>query len=212
MTSPKNYRLFGAKGGGSMIVEAAIVRAGLPVEYVDLQWDDIGWDSRTLARLNPLGQVPTLELPDGAVMTESAAMILHFAERTPSAGLVPPIDHPGHVAFLRWLVFLVAAVYPTFTYGDDPKRWLDGDEEVAKKLRASTDEHRKKLWRYVEGQIDRPWLLGGTWSALDLYVWQMSLWRPGREWFKAECPKLHAIGIAMHADATCKAVAKRNGY
>ena len=103
-------------------------------------------------------------------------------------------------------------MYPTFTYGDDPKRWLDGDEEAAKKLRTSTDEHRKKLWRYVEGQIDGPWFLGNTWSALDLYVWQMTLWRPGREWFKAECPKLHAIGVAMHADPTCKAVAKRNGY
>lgn len=206
------YRLFGAKGGGSMIVEAAIVRAQLPVEYVDLQWDDIGWDSRTLATLNPLGQVPTLELPDGTVMTESAAMILHFAERAPAARLVPPTTHPAHVAFLRWLVFLVAAVYPTFTYGDDPKRWLDGDEETAKKLRASTDEHRKKLWRYVEGQIPGPWFLGDTWSALELYVWQMSLWRPGREWFKTECPKLHAIGVAMHVDPTCKAVATRNGY
>ncbi len=195
-----------------MIVEAAIVRAALPVEYVDLQWDDVGWDSRTLAPLNPLGQVPTLELPDGAVMTESAAMILYFAQLSPSAGLVPPIDHPAHVAFLRWLVFLVAAVYPTFTYGDDPKRWLDGDEEAAKKLRASTDEHCKKLWRYVEGQIQGPWFLGDTWSALDLYVWQMTLWRPGRDWFKSECPKLHAIGIAMHADPACKAVAARNGY
>jgi GST-like protein len=212
MATSGKYRLFGAKGGGSMIVEAAIVRAQLPVEYVDLQWDDIGWDSRTLATLNPLGQVPTLELPDGTVMTESAAMILHFAERAPAARLVPPTTHPTHVAFLRWLVFLVAAVYPTFTYGDDPKRWLDGDEELGKRLRASTDEHREKLWRYVEGQIGGPWFLGDTWSALDLYVWQMSLWRPGREWFKGECPKLHTIGATMHVDPTCKAVAARNGY
>ena len=148
MTQQGNYRLYGAKGGGSMIVEAAITRAGLPVEFVDLQWDDIGWESRTLAPLNPLGQIPTLVLPDGAVMSESAAMILHFAERSPAAGLVPAIEHSAHVACLRWLVFLVAAVYPTFTYGDDPKRWLDGDEDAAKKLRVSTDAHCKKLWRY----------------------------------------------------------------
>ena len=65
---------------------------------------------------------------------------------------------------------MVAAVYPTFTYGDDPRRWLDGDDDAAKKLRVSTDAHCRKLWRYVEGQIDGPWFLGDTWSALDLYV------------------------------------------
>ncbi len=36
--------------------------------------------------LNPLGQVPTLVLPDGRVMTESAAIILHLADQAPQAG------------------------------------------------------------------------------------------------------------------------------
>jgi GST-like protein len=205
------YTLYGAKGGGSMIVEAAFARTPLPVEFVDLVWDDIGWNSRTLAPLNPLGQVPTLLLPDGSVMTESAAMILHLAELAPGADLVPRVEHPRHTAFLRWLVFLVAAVYPTFTFGDVPKRWVAGDETAAKALRASTDEHRKKLFRYVEGQIDGPWFLGDTWSALDLYLWPMTFWRPGRDWFRAECPKLHAIGIAMDADPINKSVGARNG-
>jgi len=209
MTKP--YRLYGARGGGSMIVEAAFARTKLPIEFVDLAWDDIGWRSRTLAPLNPLGQVPTLVLPNGAVMTESAAMILHLADLEPSCGLVPSADHPARATFLRWLVFLVSAVYPTYTYGDVPKRWLADDEEAAKKLRASTDDHRKLLMRHLERSIEGPWLLGQMWSALDLYLWPMTFWRPGREWFKAECPKLHAIGVAMDEDPICKAVAKRNG-
>jgi GST-like protein len=208
---PGRYRLFGAKGGGSMIVEAAFARAGLPVEFVDLAWDDVGWESRTLAPLNPLGQVPTLLLPDGTVMTESAAIVLLLAEQSPAAGLAPAVGHPQRAAFLRWLLFLVSAVYPTFTYGDVPKRWVAGDEAAAKLLRAATDDHRKLLWRYVESRIDGPWFLGATWSALDLYMWPMTFWRPGRDWFAAECPKLHAIGVAMDTDPICKAVAARNG-
>ena len=206
------YTLYGAKGSGSMIIEAALGRAQLAVQFVDLAWDDVGWNSRTLAPLNPLGQVPTLVLPDGELMTESAAIILHIAEQAPVAGLVPARDHPQHTAFLRWLVFLVSAVYPTFTYGDVPKRWVAGDEAAAKALRTATDEHRNLLWRYVEGQITGPWFLGDTWSALDLYMWPMTFWRPGRDWFKAECPKLGAIGLAMDADPFCKAVSARNGF
>ena len=115
-----------------MIVEVAFAHANVPVEFVDIAWDDIGWNTRTLAPLNPLGQVPTLVMPDGTVMTESAAIVLHLADIAPNAGLVPPPDHPQRPAFLRWLVFLVSAVYSTFTYGDDPKRWLGGDEDGRK--------------------------------------------------------------------------------
>jgi GST-like protein len=194
-----------------MIVEAAFRRAGIDVEHVDLSWDDVGWESRTLSPLNPLGQVPTVVMPNGSVMTESAAIVLHLGDVAPGAGLVPPPVHPARAEFLRWLAFLVAAVYPTFTYGDVPKRWVDGDEEAGRKLRAGTDAHRERLWRHVERYVGAPWFLGETWSALDLYLWPMTFWRPGRDWFAAECSRLHAIGSAMDRDPACVAVAARNG-
>jgi len=211
MSETRGYVLYGAKGSGSMIVEVAFRKAGIDVACVDLAWDDVGWQSRTLASLNPLGQVPTLVLPDGTVMTETAAMILHLADLRPDSRLVPAPGRSERATFLRWLIFLVSAVYPTFTYGDVPTRWVDGDVEAGKKLRAGTDAHREMLWRYVEQQIAGPWFLGPDWSALDIYLWPMTYWRPGRAWFESNCPKLHAIGVAMHADPDCVAVARRIG-
>ena len=66
------------------------------------------------------------------------------------------------------------------------------------------------LWRFVESQIKGPWFLGKTFSALDIYLWPMTAWRPGRDWFKAECPKLHAIAMAVKAHPAIKKVATRN--
>jgi GST-like protein len=208
----KTYTLYGASGGGSMIVEAAFGFTKLPVEFVDLPWDDTGWKSKTLSALNPLGQVPTLVLPDGTVMTESAAIILHLADKVTGFKLVPPPRHGARPAFLRWLMFLVAAVYPTFTYGDVTERWVGtGHKEGAgKALREGTDEHRRTIWRFVETQVEGPWFLGKTLSALDLYMWMMTKWRPGADWFKAECPKLYAIGAAMNDHPVCKKVMARN--
>jgi GST-like protein len=188
------YVLYGQRGSGSMIVECALALAGAPVKHVEVSWSDLGWNSRALKDLNPLGQLPTLVTPDGQVLTESAAMMLHLADRFPEAGLAPPLGHPQRAAFQRWLVFLVAAVYPTFTYGDDPQRWVGGDEAAAARLRTGTDAHRQVLWRYLETVVGEPWFLGDTFSALDLYVRQMRWWRPGREWFATETPRVDAIG------------------
>jgi GST-like protein len=189
---PKRARLLTAKGGGGLIVEAAYALAGVPLEIEDVAWDDVGPHSARIAPLNPLGQVPTLVLADGAVMTESAAVLLELAERAPRARLAPLPRSPERARFLRWLAFFVAALYPTFTYGDDPKRWVG--EDAGPKLRASTDAHREQLLRFLDAQVARgPWLLGKRFSALDLYLAVMRGWRPGAEWWRANVPKLDAI-------------------
>ncbi|HKP25572.1 MAG TPA: glutathione S-transferase family protein [Dongiaceae bacterium] len=187
------YHLIASKSTGSMIVEAALALAKLPHEVEMIPYVEPGPQRDRLLALNPLGQVPTLLLPDGRVMTESAAIILHIADAAPQAGLAPAAKDPARPMFLRWLAFIVAAIYPTFTYGDDPKRWA-GDESAGKHLRKATDDHRKELWRYFSGQNPcKPWVLGETFSALDLYVAVMNLWRPGPAWFKKECPTLADI-------------------
>jgi GST-like protein len=188
----KRDLLITAKGGGGLIVEAAYGVAGVPLDVEDIAWDDVGPHSARLAKLNPLGQVPTLVLASGAVMTESAAILLHLAERVPRAKLAPPPRDPQRAEFLRWLAFFVAAVYPTFTYGDSPERWV-GDAAGAK-LRESTDAHREKLLRFLDREVaGKPWFLGERFSALDLYLPVLRLWRPGADWWRVNARKLNAI-------------------
>ena len=57
-----------------------------------------------------LARVPTLVTPDGEVMTESAAMILHLHDVAPQTGRLP--DQPERARFLNLLIRLVAAIYP----------------------------------------------------------------------------------------------------
>jgi GST-like protein len=184
--------LITAKGGGGLIVEAAYAVAKVPLAIDDVSWDDVGPESARLTKLNPLGQVPTLVLADGRVMTESAAILLQLAERAPKAKLAPPPSDPLRAPFLRWLTFLVAAVYPTFTYGDAPARWVGDD--AGPKLRASTDAHREKLLRFLDTEVaGAPWFLGARFSAIDLYLAVMRMWRPGAAWWREHAPKLNAI-------------------
>ena len=127
----------------------------------------------------------------------------------PAAGLVPAAGKPGRAEFLRWSTFLVAALYPTYTYGDEPGKWVE-DTQGAKQLRESTDRHRQVLWKQVEEVAGSPFFLGERLTAIDLYVAVMVNWRPGRKWFAANTPKLAAIAEKTAATPGVADVITRN--
>jgi GST-like protein len=189
--------LYGVPGWGSVIVEAMLAWCGTPYELANVEGFDRPGPARdVLQAVNPLAQIPTLVLADGTVLTESAAIALWLAETHPDRALAPAPGSATRAAFLRRLVWFAAAVYPTFTYADNPERWAPGDADM---LRERALDHRKALWRQFEADLgEGPWVLGRDPSALDLYVCAMSRWRPRREWFATECPKL--AGIARRVE------------
>lgn len=186
--------LYGTPGWGSAIVEAQLVWYGLPYEFRTV--GDVFEDAaarEALARINPLAQMPTLLLEDGAVMTESAAITLLLADRTGSDDLVPKGDAPERAAFLRWLVYIVANIYPTYTYVDDPSRFVDMEsarDGYAEKVRA----HAKRLYSVLnDAAASEETFLPGRFSAIDIYIAVMTHWRPRGAWFSANTPKLWSI-------------------
>jgi GST-like protein len=206
------YTLFARPGWGSAIVELQLAWYGLEYAVEDVENPFTSEAARKrLWPMNPVAQVPTLLLPDGQVMTESAAITLHLADVAGAAGhtLVPPPGDPKRPAFLRWLVFTVANIYPTFTYADDPARFVD-DEAAQAGFRAKVDAHAQRLWDMVEEEADLPWFCGEQFTAMDLYIGVMTRWRPNRPWFAANCPKLHAIAEGAEAAPELRAVWRRN--
>jgi GST-like protein len=203
-------KLYAEKGWGSAIVEAQLAWYDVPFELVpvgDLFHSDEA--QALLAPLNPVRQVPTLVLADGSVMTESAAITLWLAERSGSDELVPPPGAPERPQFLRWLLFLVANIYPCFTFADHPPRFI-ADEAARKPFRAAVDAHEQKLWRAVEAAAKGPWFLGDRLSAIDIYLGVMTRWRPGRAWFETEAPRLHASAIAIERHPRTASIFVRN--
>lgn len=206
----REFVLHARPGWGSAIVEAQLAYYGLPLRIVDS--GDL-FDSEParekLRPLNPLTQLPVLVLPDGQVMTESAAITLHLADLAGRDDLVPGAIAKERAAFLRWLVFLVANVYPTFTYADDPQRFVK-TEGASEGFRAEVDAYAKRLWGIVEAAAGSPWFLGERMSALDIYLAVMTHWRPGAKWFAENTPRLWAAGQKAAALGRLATVMARN--
>ncbi len=195
-----DFVLYGNPGWGSAIVEAQLAVYGLPfrVENAGDLFESEAARAK-LRPLNPLAQVPVLVLPDGRALTESAAITLHLADLTGRDDLVPGPQAAERAEFLRWLVFLVANIYPTFTYADDPARFVKAEEPVQKAFRTEVDAYAQRLWGIVEAAGGTPWFLGSRMSALDIYLAVMTKWRPRRAWFAEHAPKLLAAGDAAAA-------------
>lgn len=192
--------LYGATGCGSVVVEAAFILAGEDYDYVDANpWEpSAGLDA--LKAINPLVQVPTLVLPDGTVMTESVAILLWLVERHPGV-LGPGPNDPLRATFLRWLVYLPAAIYPMYTVGDFADQWVTG-EVAAAELKQSTIDRTLTCWATMEAALKPAagsWLLGTPdMTALDLYICMMTRWRPRRDAIRAVAPGV--VAVAERAD------------
>lgn len=203
------FTLFARPGWGSVLVEAQLAWYGMrfAIEEVDDLFASSAARER-LAEVNPVAQVPTLLLPDGGVMTESAAITLHLAELAGSTLLVPPAGEAVRPRFLRWLIFVVANIYPTFTYADDPTRFAP--QNAAPEFRDNVDRYAARLWSIVEREAGGEWFLGPRFSALDIYIAAMTRWRPRRAWFSEHCPILHAIALRAEARPELARVWQRN--
>jgi GST-like protein len=200
-------KLYGCKGCGSAAVEVILQLADVEYEFVDaIQWTPYQRHA-DLERINSLGQVPVLVFDDGSVMTESAAMMLYFAEKVP--GMIPT-EAAARAAFYRWMIFVPANMYAVFAFRDFPQRWVDG-EALQVAFRDKTTERLKEYWRLLESELQpQPYLLGAAISALDIYVAMLSKWSPGRQWIRDNCPKLISAVDKTEQHPVVKAVWEKN--
>ncbi len=185
------YTLYGGKGSGSVAVEAALELAGAPLRVVNAAtWkNDPGVDE--LRRVNPLLQIPTLVLPDGSVMSESAAILIHLALANPASGLLP-VDASARAQQIRGLVYIAANCYAAIGIGDYPERWTtETDQSALDKVREGTRRRLHYYWEVFADQFQgRPFFNGERPGALDLLAAVVSKWSGTRAHLKDARPEL----------------------
>lgn len=144
--------------------------AGLPFELhkVSLATKTVEGGGN-LAEVNPKGQVPTLVLDDGTVLTEGPAIVQWIADRRPEAGLAPPNGTIDRYRLQGWLNFVTSEVHKTFTplfdrtAGEETKELFRG--VLAKKL-AFLDAHF----------ASHAFLMGDAFTVADAYCFTCVNW------------------------------------
>lgn len=204
----EQFTLFGARGSGAVAVEAALTVIGEPYRLVEAYtWDkDHPESGDKVLAANPMRQVPALALPGGEAITESAAILTWLAETYPKARLAPLPGEPGRAQFLRWMSFVSSAIYSLYWVKDDPAR-LVPDPAGHAALTERTLERIAECWGIMDRQVSPGrYILGDELSVLDLYVAVVSRFRPRRERFYREAPKMGEVVRRVDEDPRLKAL------
>ena len=195
----KPITIYGAAGTGSVPVEAALTLIGQPYAVVELHTPISSFRDQ-LVSINPMAQAPALILPDGQLMTESAAILIWLAETHPEARLSPMATDPARPAFLRWMAYVSAAIYALFWVRDEPLR-LAPDASTAAVVKQRTAERITECWRLMDAQVHPGrYILGDELSVLDLYVTVLSRWGPRRKVFYEVAPRMTEVVRRVDAD------------
>jgi GST-like protein len=190
------YTLFGFKGSGSAAVETALEMTRAEYRIVEAaSWEkDSALDQ--LARVNPLKQIPTLLLPDGTVLTESAAILMHLGFAFPEAGLLPT-DGAARDLALRALVYIAANCYSCISISDYPERYTTMTDDAAlAAVRAGTRATLHRHWDLfadLHPVAEGRFMGGDQPGAADLLAAVVSKWSGTRAHLKASRPAFTAL-------------------
>ena len=153
-----------------MAPHATLAEIGVAYELVLVERDEQGRSTDAYLALNPLGKIPTLEDGD-LVLTESAAICLHLAERFPDARLAPPVGTAERSEVYRWLIHFTNTLQPAFLRFFYPERY--GSEGVSEAAVTELHEHFDRIDGHLAG---REWVAGEERSVADIFLFMMTRW------------------------------------
>jgi glutathione S-transferase len=203
---PTGYKLYGRPDSGSFAVQAALEEIGAPYERI---W--VGREAADVARfreVNPTGRVPALALPDGTIMFESAAMLLHLALAHPKSQLAPQPNSTAHALLLQWMVFLSANVYEAALRMFYSARYSSRGEADAEAIRQQGTADYVAHLELISRRLG-PYVLGPQYSVADVYLYMLASWYPGdRAQLDSRLPLLAAhAALVSSRPAVAKAAA-----
>lgn len=128
-------------------------------------------DGRDFLTINPKGYVAALELDDGRILTEGAAIVQYLADLRPARALAPAPGSWQRLRLQEWLSFVGSELHA----GSAPL-FNAALPELAK------DYFRERLLRrldYLQSSIEgQPYLLEQGFSVADAYLFTVLGWLP----------------------------------
>jgi glutathione S-transferase len=174
-------RLHYHPGNASFAPHVLLHELGVPFEPLLVDRAQGAHKAPAYLELNPNGQIPVLEDGD-LVLYETAAILMHLADRFPQARLAPAVGTPERAHFYKWMVWMTNTLQAMLMHYFYPERMVDDDAAAAAQVCARAEARIGPMLQQIDAQLARhggPWLLGGDFSAADPMALMLCRWTRG---------------------------------
>ena len=163
-------KLYYTPGACSLSPHIVLLEAGLPftMEKVDLKTKktEKGTDYSTI---NSKGAVPALQLDDGRILTEGAAIVQYLADQKPASGLAPRAGSFERYQLMEILIYIASELHKGFGLLFSPTTPADG--------KAAAIINLEKKFDWLSGHLgNKAYLMGDTFTVADAYLFTVLSW------------------------------------
>ncbi|BBD40882.1 MULTISPECIES: glutathione transferase GstA [Aminobacter] len=167
-------KLYYATGTCSLSPHIVALEAGIPldIERVDIfRKPHVTGAGNDFTTVNPNAYVPVLELDDGSLLTEGAAIVQYLADLKPEIGLAPAAGTRERYQLQSWLNFVATELHKMYS------PWLFHPEYGVQAQEVARGKITERL-AYVERHLERSglYLMGETFTAADAYLFTIVGW------------------------------------
>ncbi|MBS0549974.1 MAG: glutathione transferase GstA [Proteobacteria bacterium] len=140
----------------------------LALEWVDVRAKKLR-DGSDYYKVNPKGQVPTLEMDDGEFLTEGPVIVQFLADGVAGNDLLAAPGSMARYRVLEWMNFVGTELHKGFTPLFRPT--------TPREYRDIARQNLENRFRWLDGVLaGKPFLTGATFTVADAYCYTILMW------------------------------------
>ena len=115
MSKGNVMKLFYSKGACSLTIRIIINEIGLKTDFESVSLANKKTETgKDFFTINPKGAVPALQLDNGLILTENAAILQYLADTSHATELFPEPRHFERYRIIEWLNYVATEVHKSF--------------------------------------------------------------------------------------------------
>ena len=188
------YKIYGRSETGSDIIEFLFHELSIDYEFIEVDEKNVKSDEKIL-RINPLGRVPMVKLPDGKFLIESLAIVYHLLK---VGNHLLPNTETEMDEFHQIMAFMSSSFYPIILLFYHPDHYVS-DKNVEDLITKSQNILHSYL-NFIENKIGE-FVIGNELSAADFYLFTLLFWLE-EDHFLVNYPKIQNFFNRMTKNQT----------
>ena len=155
-------KLYYAPHMASRAVLITAFELGIDVEMVKVDMATKRLEcGKEFSSITPKALIPALEMENGSILTETSAILMYLAGKSPDKSLVPKYGSEDYYRLLEWMNYFSSEIHKFYTF----LFWENADA-----FKETVKERILAKFALLDQMVDGEYLVGDSLTLADIYL------------------------------------------